>query len=211
MIKRLITLPKRSSFFLFGSRQTGKTTLINSLYTKNIWTVDLLLSDIFFSYSKNPSLFRQEAVEKVKSENIKTIFIDEVQRIPALLNEVQYLMQNYSCQFILTGSSARKLKRGGANLLAGRAVERRLYPLTYAELKDSFRLDSVLRYGTLPAIINKTRAEKIDILTTYVHTYLREEIQAEGLSRNIGGFSNVLDIAASQFGELVSYSAIARE
>ncbi len=211
MIKRIISLPKHSSFFLFGSRQTGKTTLIHLLFRKNLWTVDLLLNDVFFPYSKNPSRFRREAVEKIESENIKTIFIDEVQRIPALLNEVQYLMQNYSCQFILTGSSARKLKRGGANLLAGRAVERRLFPLTCAELKDMFKLDNVLRYGSLPAIINKTNNEKTDILSTYVHTYLREEIQAEGIARNIGGFSNFLDMAAGQFGEIVSYSAIARE
>jgi predicted AAA+ superfamily ATPase len=211
MINRIISLPRRSSFFLFGSRQTGKTTLIHSLFKKNIWTVDLLLNDVYFSYSKNPSRFRREAIEKIESEKIKTIFIDEVQRIPALLNEVQYLMQNYSCQFILTGSSARKIKRGGANLLAGRAVERRLYSLTYTELKDVFKLDDILRYGSLPAVISKTKNEKTDILSTYVHTYLREEIQAEGIARNIGGFSNFLDLAANQFGEIVSYSAIARE
>jgi predicted AAA+ superfamily ATPase len=211
MIKRIVSLPKGSSFFLFGSRQTGKTTLIHSLFKKDIWTVDLLLNDVYFSYSKNPSLFRREAVEKIESEKIKTIFLDEVQRIPALLNEVQYLMQNYSCQFVLAGSSARKLKRGGANLLAGRAVERRLFPLTHAELMDLFKLDDVLRYGSLPAVINKSKNEKTDILSTYVHTYLREEIQAEGIARNIGGFSNFLDMAASQFGDIVSYSAIARE
>lgn len=211
MINRVISLPKRSSFFLFGSRQTGKTTLVHALFRKSIWRVDLLQNDIYFSYSKDPSLFRREAIEKIESEKIKTIFIDEVQRVPALLNEVQYLMQNYSCQFILTGSSARKLKRGGANLLAGRAVERRLYPFTFSELKDRFKLDEVLQYGSLPAIINKIKNEKIDILSTYVHTYLREEIQAEGIARNIGGFSSFLDLAADHFGEIVSYSAIARE
>lgn len=207
----MISLPKRGSFFLFGSRQTGKTTLIHSRYSKNVWRVDLLLNDIFFAYSKNPSQFRREAVEKIENERVQTIFIDEVQRIPALLNEVQYLMQNYSCRFILTGSSARKLKRGGANLLAGRAVERRLYPLTHAELKERFHFEEILRFGSLPPILGKSKGEKIDILSTYVHTYLREEIQSEGIARNIGGFSKFLDISASQFGELVSFSAIARE
>ena len=211
MIKRMIVLPKQSSFFLLGSRQTGKTTLIHSLYKKNTWTVDLLMSDVYFSYTKDPSRFRREAIEKIESEHIKRIIIDEVQRIPALLNEVQYIMQHYQCQFILTGSSARKLKRGGTNLLAGRAIERRLYPLTHRELKDLFKLEDILRFGSLPAVMNKTKNEQRDILSTYVHTYLREEIQAEGIARNIGGFSKFLDLAASQFGEIVSYSSIARE
>ena len=211
MIDRTISLPSKSSFFLFGSRQTGKTTLIHSRYQKNIWTIDLLLSDIFFAYSKNPSRFRQEAVEKIENEGIKTIFIDEVQRVPALLNEVQYLMQKYSCRFILTGSSARKIKRGGANLLAGRAVERKLFPLTFHELKDRFKLEEVLHFGSLPAVIGRSSSEKMDILSTYAHTYLREEIQSEGIARNIGGFSSFLDMAASQSGEIVSFSAIARE
>jgi predicted AAA+ superfamily ATPase len=211
MVHRIIKLPRRSSFFLFGARQTGKTTLIQSLFKKDVWTIDLLMNDVYFALSKDPSRFRREAIEKIEFEKVKIIFIDEVQRIPALLNEVQYLMQHYTCQFILTGSSARKLKRGGANLLAGRAVERRLYPLTFAELKDSFGLDDVLRYGSLPAVSGRTNSEKKDILSAYVHTYLREEIQAEGIARNIGGFSNFLDLAADHFGELVSYSAIARE
>lgn len=211
MIDRLIVLPPKTSFFLFGSRQTGKTTLIHFRYTKDIWTVDLLLNDIFFAYSKNPSRFRQEAVEKIEKEGVKTIFIDEVQRVPSLLNEVQYLMQKYSCRFILTGSSARKLKRGGANLLAGRAVERKLFPLTFHELGNRFKLEEILHFGSLPAVIDKDPNEKIDILSAYVHTYLREEIQSEGIARNIGGFSSFLDMAASQSGEIVSFSAVARE
>ncbi len=211
MIHRLIRLPQKQSFFLFGPRQTGKTTLIHSQFTKNIWTVDLLLTDNYFTYSKNPALFRQQAIEKIKNEGLKTIFIDEVQRIPNLLNEVHYLIQNFSCQFILTGSSARKLKRGGANLLAGRAVERRLFPFVYAEIKEQFKLDEVLRWGTLPPVLEKNTEEKKDFLSTYVHTYLKEEIQSEGIARNIGGFSKFLDMAASQSGELVSFSAIARE
>ena len=211
MFNRIINLPKKESFFLFGPRQVGKSTLIEERFNKSIWLVDLLLNDVFFLYSKTPSLFREEAIEKIKNENIKTIFIDEVQRLPSLLNEVQYLMQKFNCQFILTGSSSRKLKRGGANLLGGRALQRNLFPLTYEELKESFKLDDVLLFGTLPPIVNKSRKDKIEILTSYVNTYLREEIQSEGIVRNLGGFSRFLDMAGNQFGEITSYSNIARE
>lgn len=211
MFNRYIDLPKKDSFFLFGPRQVGKSTLINQRFNKNIWSVDLLLNDVFFTYSKNPSLFRREAAEKIKNENIKIIFIDEVQRLPILLNEIQFLMQNFKCQFILTGSSSRKLKRGGANLLGGRALQRNLFPLIYEEIKDVFKLDEVLLFGSLPPIVNKSKKEKIEILTSYVNTYLREEIQSEGIVRNLGGFSRFLDMAGSQFGEITSYSNIARE
>lgn len=210
MIKRIIKLPKKS-FFLFGPRQTGKSTIVKESFTKNIWEINLLLNETFFTYSKNPSLLKNEAVEKIKNEKIETIFIDEIQRVPELLNEVQYLIDNYNCQFILTGSSARKLKRGGANLLGGRAVQRFLFPFTYEEIKESFKLEEILLFGSLPSIYEKIKNEKIDILDAYVNTYLREEIQSEGIVRNLGNFSRFLDMAASQFGELTSYSDIARE
>ncbi len=212
MIERLIRLPERGSFFLLGPRQTGKSTLIAARYPRSLWRVDLLLSELFLSYSKDPALFRKQAAEKIRGEGIRTIFIDEIQRVPLLLNEVQSLMEEFpSCRFILTGSSARKLRRGGANLLAGRAVERHLFPLLHEELKGQFYLEEVLRFGSLPALLGKSREEKIDFLTTYVHTYLQEEIQAEGIARNLGGFSRFLDMAAYQCGELLSFSAIARE
>lgn len=211
MIDRIIRLPEKDSFFLFGARQTGKTTLIESRFPKSIWKVDLLLTDLLLTYSKDPSLFRKEAIEKIKNEGIRTLFVDEIQRVPLLLNEIHFLMGKFDCQFIMTGSSARKLKRGGADLLGGRAVERRLFPFVYEEIKDRFQLHDVLLFGTLPALVHKGTQQKTDILTTYVHTYLKEEIQSEGIVRNLGGFSRFLDLAGSQFGELVSFSAIARE
>ncbi len=211
MIDRIVQLPSKEPFFLFGPRQTGKSTLIDARYTKNIWKVDLLLDEAFFTYSENPGRFRKEAIEKIENEKIQTIFIDEVQRLPSLLNDVQHLMLQSPCQFILTGSSARKLKRGGANLLAGRAVERFLHPLTYAEVKNSFNLEEVLLFGSLPPIWGESQERKRDILSTYVHVYLRQEIQSEGIVRNVGSFSRFLDLAASQFGEIVSYSTIGRE
>ena len=120
-------------------------------------------------------------------------------------------MKDFDCQFILTGSSARKLRRGGANLLAGRAVERHLFPFIYQEIRNEFKLDETLLFGSLPPVVAKNRSEKIDLLSAYAYTYLKEEIQSEGIARNLGGFSRFLDLAASQFGELVSFSAIARE
>jgi len=185
--------------------------LIESKYQKNIWSTNLLLNDVFFRYSKDPSLFRREAEEKIQRENIKFIFIDEIQRVPVLLNEIQFLMDKFvDCQFILTGSSARKLKQRGTNLLGGRAVERHLFPFVFAELKEE-KLEDILIFGSLPPLFGKTNPQKIDILSAYAHVYLREEIQSEGLVRNLGSFSRFLDVSASQCGDLLSFSAIARE
>lgn len=211
MIDRQVNLPARQSFFLLGARQTGKSTLIDARYPHGVWKVDLLLGELFQQYAQDPSRFRKEAEAQLRAKRIRTIFIDEIQRVPALLNEVQALMQAWTCQFILTGSSARKLKRGGANLLAGRAVERHLFPLTCRELAGQCELRDLLRFGSLPPLLTLDATARVDFLTSYVHTYLREEVQAEGIARNIGGFSRFLDLAASQSGELVSFSAMARE
>lgn len=214
MINRLILLPKKDSFFLFGPRQTGKTSLVLSQFgrEKGLWKVDLLLNDLFFKYSKTPSLFRYEAEEKIAHGGVRRIFVDEVQRIPLILNEIQALMAGHpGVQFILTGSSARKLKRGGANLLGGRAFERHLHPFVYQEIKDSFKLDEILQFGSLPAAFGQPTGRQIDILTAYANIYLREEIQSEGIVRNLGGFSRFLDMAAAQCGELVNFSSIARD
>ncbi len=139
--------------------------------------------------------------------------MDEIQRIPALLNEVQYLISEYDkVQFILTGSSARKLKRGSANMLGGRALVKHLYPLTTKELGKDFDLDEVLRYGSLPSILlSKNKTDKQDSLHSYVHSYLKEEIKAEGIVRNFSAFSRFLDLATAEFSHLVSYSSIARD
>lgn len=211
MIKRWVELPEKTSFFLFGPRQTGKSTLIGETLKGDFWTVNLLLNEPFTKYSKYPELFRKEALQKIEKEGIKIIFIDEIQKVPVLLNEIQYLMDKKKVQFIMTGSSARKLRKGGANLLGGRAVERFLFPFIYFEIEKNCELDDLLRFGSLPSVYGKSEQEKLDLLTAYTNTYLREEIQAEGIVRNLGGFSRFLDVAASQFGELVSFSNIGRE
>jgi predicted AAA+ superfamily ATPase len=210
MIDRLLKLPAGKSFFLFGPRQSGKTTLINSIFQDKVYRVNLLLSDQYFKYSKAPSQLRKEVVEK--REKITHVFVDEIQRVPELLNEIQYLIDTTPLHFILSGSSARKLKRGHANLLGGRAVQRFLFPLMWQEVAQTASLKHFLRFGSLPPVfLTGNEADKIDLLKAYVDIYLREEIQAEGIVRRIGAFSRFLDMAASQFGDIVNYSTVARE
>lgn len=212
MINREIGLPERKSYFLFGPRQTGKSTLVKSRLRADAWEVNLLHTDQFRKYLKAPELLRREVSLKVEKEGVRTVFIDEIQRVPPLLDEIHALIETHpSCQFILTGSSARKLKRGGANLLAGRALQRFLHPLTLAEMAGDFILDEVLRFGSLPSVHLKPESEKIEMLKAYCETYLREEIQAEGLVRSLGGFSRFLDVAAAQCGELVNFSDVGRQ
>jgi uncharacterized protein len=211
MINRICNLPTSQSFFLFGPRQTGKSTLVEHTFGEGAWKIDLLMTDVFLRYARHPHLFRQEALEKIEKQGVSWIIVDEVQRIPELLNEVHYLIERTDCLFALTGSSARRLRRGGVNLLAGRAVQRSLFPFVYAEITDAFSLADTLQFGSLPGVFGRSTESKIDILKAYTETYLTEEIQAEALVRNIGGFSRFLELAASQFGELVSYTAIGRE
>lgn len=211
MFTRICKIPEKQSFFMFGPRGTGKTTLINSILSTDDWSIDLLKNDIYLAYKKDPSLFRKEAEKRIQDAKTQRIFIDEIQRIPELLNEVHYLIEKYHCQFILTGSSARKLKREATNLLAGRAFTRHLFPLVYEELGGRFDLDSALQYGTLPAVIQFGIQDKRDFLKAYTETYLKEEIQAEALVRNIGGFLRFLEVAASQCGEMVNFSSIGRD
>lgn len=211
MIPRKLALPNNESFFLLGPRQTGKSTLIDYSFQANTWKINLLFTGVYLKYSKAPDIFRAEAIEKITNEGIRTIVIDEVQRVPDLLNEVHYLIENYSCQFVLSGSSARKLKRGQANLLAGRALKRYLFPLIYSEVEKIANLDALLRFGSLPPTFSRNQEQNIDLLNSYTEVYLKEEIQQEGLTRNLGNFSRFLDVVASQFGELTSMSALSRD
>lgn len=211
MYKRLLQLPKYS-YLLLGPRQTGKSTLIDSLYQKKLWKIDLLNHEWLLRYSKNPEQFRKDAEEKIIREKVKTIYVDEVQKVPELLNEIHWLIEHHkACQFVLTGSSARKLKRSHANLLAGRAVQRYLFPLVHEEFAEEFNLDDVLLYGSLPGVIAMPVEQKKDTLNSYTQTYLKEEIMQEALVRNLGNFARFLEVAASQSGELLSYSNIAAE
>jgi uncharacterized protein len=212
MIQRKLVVPQKLSFFLFGPRQTGKSCLLDAVFIDRVWKIDLLLNDVFQEYIKAPEVFRREAIAKIDSKSVDTIIVDEVQRVPQILTEIHFLMGRYpDIRFVLTGSSARKLRRGGTDMLAGRAVECRLFPFTREELGSRFNLDSVLQFGSLPSLTGRDDEEKQQILRAYVQTYLREEIKAEGIARNLGGFSRFLDVAASQCGEILNVNAVARD
>jgi predicted AAA+ superfamily ATPase len=210
MLHRLLTLPSKRSCLLFGPRQTGKSTLVRSLLPRASWTVDLLRPDVALRFAKDPAQFGREVEQRITA-GVKTIFVDEVQRVPELLNEVHRLVEAHGARFLLTGSSARKLKRGGANLLAGRAATRRLHPLTTAEMGDRFDLDRTLRLGSLPAVVTGDEDDARELLRAYGETYLHEEIQAESIVRNLGGFARFLDVAAAQCGDILSYSSVGRD
>lgn len=211
MIDRNLKLPKQHSFFLFGPRQTGKSTLLKSLFPSEMRLYyDLLQTKEYHRLSENPSLFREEVMSRDK--NITHVIVDEIQRIPDLLNEIHSLMEETnSPHFIMTGSSARKLKRSHANLLAGRAWTYQLTPLTFRELKGKFRLERALQFGTLPSVYLAEDHAAHETLKAYVDTYLREEIEMEALIRNLGVFLRFLGLAAEANGEVVNYSALARE
>lgn len=192
------------SSFLWGARQTGKSTLLRLMFPGVLY-FDLLQSDVFNRFLSNPALLR-ETVEADGSSSI--VIIDEIQRIPSLLNEVQWLIVNRNRQFILSGSSPRKIVRSGGNLLGGRALRYELYPLIYKEIPD-FNLLRALNNGLLPRMYQAESPAKL--LSAYIGSYLRDEIMAEARIRNIASFSKFLDAAAFSNGELVNYANIASD
>lgn len=215
MYSRQINLPfKKNSLFLLGPRQTGKTTLVKELLANiDHIEIDLLKSDLFLKYKKRPELLRDEIEFAMREKRQLTVFIDEIQKVPELLNEIHNLIEQYKGKlfFILTGSSARKLRKASVNMLAGRAWEYFIYPLTYAEIGKDFVLDNVLLKGSLPPIMDQDIEDSFRTLNSYSQTYLKEEILDEAIVRNIGSFSRFLEIAADQSGKIVNCSTIARD
>ena len=211
MINREINIEKSKSCFIFGPRQTGKSTFVKSLLTPNDLYIDLLPQGSFLNYAKNPGRMREEVLTHLKNRDKILCIIDEIQKIPDLLDEVHELIESKGVRFILTGSSARKLRRGGANLLAGRAYTYHLFPLTFSELGDHFDLHRALTIGSLPVLWDNPEEDAKEFLKSYTETYLKEEISSEGLVRNIGPFAQFLDIAAANDGETVNYNNISRE
>ena len=205
-IKRKLDLTKdltKKSIFLFGPRQTGKSWLIR--HTLNQYkTYNLLESETFLKLSHSPQRIREEC-----NVQDQVIIIDEIQRLPLLLNEVHLMIEELGMHFLLTGSSARKLRRGGTNLLGGRAHLRHLHPFSYCELQERFDLNRVINYGLLPAIYLSETPEAD--LKSYIGLYLKEEIAAEGLTRNIPAFSRFLEIAALCNGTMINYTKIAND
>jgi len=204
MYSRIIHFPQAKSFFLFGPRATGKTTWLQKTFPSAVH-IDLLKSDIYTTLLASPS----RLVQMIPPDCTEPIIIDEVQRIPELLNEVHHLIEEKKLRFILTGSSARKLRARGVNLLAGRALTRFMHPLTVKELGADFSLGSSLKFGHLPAVYSEP--DPGDYLASYIRTYLREEVQQEGLTRNLQVFARFLEAASFSQGSILNISEVARE
>ncbi len=202
-----LQLPAGQSAFLWGPRKTGKSTYLKSHFPDSV-RYDLLETDLYLRLTKQPHLLREEILALPENERRLPIIIDEVQKIPELLDEVHWLIENAGISFILCGSSARKLKRGAANLLGGRAWRFTFYPLVYPEI-PGFELLRALNSGLIPSHYLQEDARRS--LRAYWQDYLTEEIQAEGLVRNLGAFTRFLDALAFSHGELINFSSIARE
>lgn len=199
-----LTKKQNSSIFLFGPRGTGKTSWLKAYFPDALY-FDLLDFSIYNLFSANPS--RLEGL--VPKDYNGWIIIDEVQRVPELLNEIHRLIEIRKLRFFLTGSSARSLRKKGVNLLAGRALTYYMHPFVIQELKDDFNLEHVIEYGLLPMAVTSGDSRKY--LESYVQTYLREEVLQEGLTRNIGAFSRFLEVASYSQGSVLNFSEIARE
>lgn len=208
-VKRLldINLPQGQSAFLWGARKTGKSTYLKNKFPSSIY-YDFLKTDLYLELAKSPATFRQQILAFKKEELHSPVILDEVQRIPEILNEVHFLIENEGINFILCGSSTRKLKRGGVNLLGGRAWRYEMFPLVYAELLNINLLD-VLNHGLIPSHYLQSSYKRS--LKAYVQDYLKEEIFNEGLTRNIPAFSRFFESMAFSHGELTNFSNIARE
>jgi predicted AAA+ superfamily ATPase len=204
-----INLPPKQSTFLWGPRKTGKSTFLKRQFPHSL-VYDFLKTDLYFELTKNPALFREQLLAQKKEVLEHPVILDEVQKVPQVLDEVHWLIENTDLRFILCGSSARKLKRGQANLLGGRAWRYEMFPLTSREVGiDEIDLPRALNHGMIPVHYLQDNYQKS--LAAYVRDYLKEEVFHEGLTRNIPAFSRFFDAMAYSHGQLTNYSNIARE
>ena len=211
MFQRVLHPSRKRSFFLFGARGTGKTTFLRSWFSgqKVLW-LDLLDPAQEDRYARRPGLLSEQIEAGGAPEG--WVVVDEVQKVPRLLDVVHAEIERSGVRFALTGSSARKLKGGSTNLLAGRAFVYNLFPLTAAELGDSFDLQMALEYGTLPGHLDLEQPDdKAEFLRSYALTYLKEEVWAEHLVRNLDPFRSFLEVAAQCDGEIINATKIARD
>jgi uncharacterized protein len=209
MMPRLlkIRLPKGQSTFLWGARKTGKTTFLRATFPDSL-SYDLLQTDLFLEFVKRPFLLREQLLAAAPKQLQEPVIIDEVQKVPQLLDEIHWLIENKGLRFILCGSSARKLKRGKANLLGGRAWRYEMHPLVSEEVAG-LELLRALNRGMIPA--HYLQEEYRKSLQAYVRDYLKEEVFDEGLTRNIPAFSRFFDAMGYSHGELTNYTNIARD
>jgi len=204
--KRFFTAPNESCF-IFGPRGTGKSTWIKD-HLKQAMVINLLDEKTLLQYLSNPGYIKEIVLGNQK--NHSTFVVDEIQKIPQMLDSIHDLIESdKKLRFVLTGSSARKLKRAGVNLLAGRAILKKMHPFMAAELEDSFNLEQALKIGMLPLIVNAP--DPSTTLASYISLYLKEEVQAEALVRNIGDFARFLEIISFSHGSILNTSNISRE
>ena len=202
-----LKLPKGQSAFLWGPRKTGKTTFLRAAFPSSL-RYDLLQTDLFLEFVKQPFMLREQLLAASPKQLTEPVIIDEVQKVPQLLDEIHWLIENKGLRFILCGSSARKLKRGKANLLGGRAWRYEMHPLVSAEVADLDLLRALNR-GMIP--LHYMQEEYRKSLQAYVRDYLKEEVFDEGLTRNIHAFSRFFDAMGYSHGELTNYANIARD
>jgi len=202
-----IDLPPRQSAFLWGPRKTGKSTFLKTAFPQSL-VYDFLRTDLLVEFSRRPALLREQLLAKNARELQPPILLDEVQKVPQILDEVHWLIENRGLRFILCGSSARKLKRGQSNLLGGRAWRYEMFPLVTPEL-DEVNLLRALNHGMIPAHYLQDDYKKT--LQAYVRDYLKEEVFNEGLTRNLPAFSRFFEAMGYSHGELTNYSNIARD
>ena len=209
MVKRLAKLSRSNSFFILGPRGSGKSTLIKQGYSKKSLYIDFLDPQVEDRYRLNPSLLKQELAGQ---KQYQRVIIDEVQKLPRILDLVHQIIEEKNIPFILSGSSARKLKRGGANLLAGRAFVFYLHPFTALELGAQFDLNKALCWGLLPYQLKlKTDNDREEYLKAYALSYLKEEIQMEQIVRKLNPFRKFLEVAGQMNGKIINFSKIARD
>lgn len=204
-----IELAKGQSAFLWGARKTGKTTLLRRLFQRSA-VFDFLQTDLYLDCLKKPSLFRELVLALSAEERLHPILVDEVQKVPAVLDEIHWLMENKGLSFMLCGSSARKLKRGHANMLGGRAWRFELFPFVSAEIADVDLLRA-LNQGLIPSHYLAEPQSARRFLTAYTQDYLKQEILDEGLVRNMPAFSRFFDAVGFSHGEMINYANIARD
>jgi len=194
-----------TSFFLFGPRGTGKSTFVKKMINNSTLYVDFLDSETFRTFSAFPDML----INTVHATNPKQVIIDEIQKVPSILDVVHKLMEELQIRFIMTGSNARKLKKAGADMLGGRAVRCVMHPFTAGEMGNSFSLERSLQTGLIPVVERSSDPGKT--LSAYIDIYLREELLAEGLLRNLGSFSRFLEMVSFSHGSILNVSNLARE
>ena len=209
-----VELPARQSAFLWGARKTGKSTFLEAAFPESV-TYDFLKTDVALAFGGRPALLREQLLARPAADLARPIILDEVQKVPGILDEVHWLIEHRGLRFVLCGSSARKLKRGRANLLGGRAWRFEMFPLVTAEFPATdqphgqFDLLRALNHGLLPAHYLSSHPRRS--LEAYVRDYLKEEVFDEGLTRNVPAFSRFFEAVGYSHGELVNYANIARD